>query len=356
MWFRGSAEKLLDSAVEHFRNFRRDDGLAVTVKAYRRAGSMLAIGQYFYRKIWTSLGTDGAPVALHLWYVADLLVEINPGCPAGLLLRICRDIHGPNKRDALAQLGLLSSAPQQGKEGEAEAKVLLNYLCIRARIECGVLQDDGSPVTRALWAQGLVPKSAFDEGKTLGDFRRAMADFEVNPSASPEIKAGIDEIARWIDGMHASAIEDRRSLKAECSRLPFGPPRIVMLDDVEGVLLSLSAVVQILYPNAVILKFTDSIEAWEELLRQPPDLFTTDWQHEGIHGTTFLRLLVAQEVKFPVLVVSSSACVEAVSAIAGGKIDVSLVPKPWEIGVLLGHISRRLGQSLESEDDMPSMI
>ncbi len=351
-----SPEKLLDAAVEHFRNCRRDEGLAATVKAYRRAGSVHAIGRYFYLKIWASLGTDGTPVALHLWYVADLLEEINPGCPAGLLLRICREIHGPNKRDALAQLDILSSAQQQGKDGEAEAKVLLAYLSIRARIECGVLQEDGSQVTRALWAHGLVPKSAFDEGKTLGEFRRMMADFEVSSTALPEVKAGIDEIARWVDGMHSGAIEDRLLSKTECSRLPLGPPRIVMLDDVEDVLSSLSAVVQILYPNAEILKFTDSVEAWEELLRQPPDLFTTDWQHEGIHGTTFLRLLVAQEVKFPVLVVSSSACVEAVSAIAGAKIDVSLVPKPWDIGVLLGHISRRLGQSLKSEDDMPSMI
>lgn len=53
-----------------------------------------------------------------------------------------------------------------------------------------------------------------------------------------------------------------------------------------------------------IQKFTDGDEAWSELTKMDPDALITDMVHPGLDGGEMLKLLAAEKVTYPILVVA----------------------------------------------------
>jgi len=96
---------------------------------------------------------------------------------------------------------------------------------------------------------------------------------------------------------------------AGIARQPRGtrPLRIVMLDDEPMTLDVLEAIIRARFRDATVLKFDDAEEALNELAREAPDVFTTDWQHSKINGREMLHLLAQRGVRYPVFVISGLA-------------------------------------------------
>lgn len=56
-----------------------------------------------------------------------------------------------------------------------------------------------------------------------------------------------------------------------------------------------------------IVTFTDSVKAMDELLRENPDLFITDWNHTGIRCDEMFEFLARKKIKYPIFVITASA-------------------------------------------------
>lgn len=126
------------------------------------------------------------------------------------------------------------------------------------------------------------------------------------------------------------------------------PPRIVMLDDVSGVLEMLTALMRGYYPDAEILTFAEAHRAYAELLRQPPDLFTTDVCHAPPDGDDLLRMLSARPARYPIFVISS--CVSTPDMLRPGSIgpgmNVSFLPKPFRAEEFVQLLQQRIDPRL----------
>jgi DNA-binding NtrC family response regulator len=111
--------------------------------------------------------------------------------------------------------------------------------------------------------------------------------------------------------------------------------RVVILDDVSGALEAIKMVIQRRFSNATILTFTKPEEALQELERQKPDLFTTDWCHPDPSGAEILRRLAAKKVGYPVFVISARAEIPWVErAVKEAKLqglNIALLSKPFLI-------------------------
>jgi CheY-like chemotaxis protein len=59
-----------------------------------------------------------------------------------------------------------------------------------------------------------------------------------------------------------------------------------------------------------ILTFTDPAKAMNELLREQPDLLVTDWNHTGMSCYEMFEVLAATKIRYPIFVVTASACQE----------------------------------------------
>ncbi len=125
------------------------------------------------------------------------------------------------------------------------------------------------------------------------------------------------------------------------------PPRIVMMDDLRSVLEMLESVIRIWFPDATILTFTDAELAYQELMREDPDLFTTDVCHPEPDGDELLRLLTARNVKYPIFVMS--AWVKTKEALRPGcigpNLNVTLMPKPFPLDELYWQLLSNVGLS-----------
>jgi two-component system response regulator ChvI len=127
------------------------------------------------------------------------------------------------------------------------------------------------------------------------------------------------------------------------------PLRIVMLDDEPTMLDNLKTVLEFELDDAKILTFTDGEEALQELTREGPDLFTTDWYHPKIPCGEMLRALAARKVKYPIFVISGHAESDMAKGlvrqfVAQG-LKVTLLSKPWTVGQLRALLLEHLGSS-----------
>jgi DNA-binding NtrC family response regulator len=124
------------------------------------------------------------------------------------------------------------------------------------------------------------------------------------------------------------------------------PLRIVILDDEPFACDALRMVLQFDLPNAEILTFTNVAAALEELEREDPDLFTTDFEHPGTKGDELLQILAERKAKYPVFVISSYgeslASNDFLKRFLDQGLNVSLVSKPFSVeelrSLLLKHI------------------
>jgi hypothetical protein len=86
------------------------------------------------------------------------------------------------------------------------------------------------------------------------------------------------------------------------------PPRIVMFYHISGVLEMLEAGIRPSFKDATILTFTDMDLAYQELIREDPDLFTMGMYRKPTEchgGAELLRLLTERKVKYPIFVMDS---------------------------------------------------
>jgi hypothetical protein len=118
--------------------------------------------------------------------------------------------------------------------------------------------------------------------------------------------------------------------------------RIVHLDDESWISNMLGSYVRRKFKNVLLLTFANGDEAWQELLREDPDLLITDLMNDNVPGKRdssgksgfeLLALLAERNVKYPILVVSGSLAKEGVEAkarqIAGSTLNISFVQKPF---------------------------
>jgi DNA-binding response OmpR family regulator len=83
------------------------------------------------------------------------------------------------------------------------------------------------------------------------------------------------------------------------------PLRIVALDDEPLVAEWMEMFFKLIFPDSKVVTFTRSHEAFAELQRESPDLFTTDWNHAGMSCGEMLLRLAEKKVKYPILVISA---------------------------------------------------
>ena len=79
-----------------------------------------------------------------------------------------------------------------------------------------------------------------------------------------------------------------------------------------------------------MVTFTRSHEAFAELQRESPDLFTTDWNHAGVSCAEMLLRLAEKKVKYPILVITAhehESIKAAIEKFAGNGLNVRFLPK-----------------------------
>jgi CheY-like chemotaxis protein len=111
------------------------------------------------------------------------------------------------------------------------------------------------------------------------------------------------------------------------------PLRIVMMDHLQSVLDVLEPAIRPYVKDADILTFTDAKSAYQELMREAPDLFTTNICHSGMSVDETLARLTERKVNYPVFVISSNAdrFEEEVRQSCGPDLKVSFWQKPFHI-------------------------
>ncbi len=170
-------------------------------------------------------------------------------------------------------------------------------------------------------------------------------------SLTPEqIANGEKRLREYRDrNWHFRGYQERPVERAYRSEKPdrLGSLQIVMLDDEPFVCQAVRMMLNFDLPNAEILTFTDVEAALEELERENPDLFTTDYAHPKINGLELLRILAARKVKYPIIMMSAYA--EALKPerwldeFADHPLNFSFLSKPFLLEDLRRLMSKHLG-------------
>jgi len=169
-------------------------------------------------------------------------------------------------------------------------------------------------------------------------------DFALVPRPPGALEKAEPDGKRILSGM----VSDTLALARNDSSLRTRPLRIVTMDDEPFMGEAMKMMLRFDLPNAEILNFTDAEAALEELEREAPDLFTTDWHHPGmLNGDGLLRILASWVVKYPIFVISASAeSLEAsgmVKEYADRGLNVTLLSKPFLLHDLRRLMSAHLG-------------
>ena len=118
-----------------------------------------------------------------------------------------------------------------------------------------------------------------------------------------------------------------------------------MLDDEPSTLKLLEAVIRVYFKDAIILTFADGDLAYQELVRESPDLFTTDINHLGMRGTEILARLAEREAKYPIFVMSGTGITHEE---CGPELDVLFMPKPFTVDRFKAALNAALHAGLGS--------
>jgi CheY-like chemotaxis protein len=128
-----------------------------------------------------------------------------------------------------------------------------------------------------------------------------------NSALAPRAPGALEKAAPGVRRILSGMVADTLALAKKEPPQKARPLRIIMVDDVDTTLDSIKFVVQYLLPEATILAFQLAGDGVEEVERQHPDLFTTDWTHAGMPGAEILERLAAMKVKYPIFVISACA-------------------------------------------------
>ena len=133
-------------------------------------------------------------------------------------------------------------------------------------------------------------------------------------------------------------------------------PRIVLVDDEESTHEMVDLVLRESLTDYTLVKFLNRDEAWQELLRQEPDLLITDMlstnvpgrtEYFGMSGGELLQRLAERRVSYPILVVSGSFSISGWEAyakqFARPHLNVSFLTKPYSMDLFQLAVRKCLG-------------
>ncbi len=110
------------------------------------------------------------------------------------------------------------------------------------------------------------------------------------------------------------------------------PPRIVVVDDESGVLESMGVLVRSVFPDAILLMFSNSAEAWKELSQRDPDLLLIDDLMPGLRGKEIVRRLVHKKTTYPIIVHSAyHSTDEGAKEFVSQGLNIQFVQMPFDI-------------------------
>ena len=170
---------------------------------------------------------------------------------------------------------------------------------------------------------------------TMQDLMRLLERLNIPPSRR------LLERRAWKD-LEAPSHPQMAPANTRCTR----PLRIVVLDDEPGVREALQLLLPSYLPNSVILTFNDAELALQELEREDPDLFTTDWNHPGrLFGEGLLRILASRGVKYPIFLITAYAdsIRQEIVGYANQGLNIALLAKPFSLDDLRRLVSTHLG-------------
>lgn len=121
-----------------------------------------------------------------------------------------------------------------------------------------------------------------------------------------------------------------------------GQPRVVLLEDEEGIAKDLELLLRWWFIELDLVVFANGDEAWTDLCRKEPDLFITDHDHPGLSGGEILRKLADRKVAYPIIF--SSACPRESFKELEALLELKLVwlQKPYSVEQLRTKLSDTL--------------
>jgi DNA-binding NtrC family response regulator len=118
------------------------------------------------------------------------------------------------------------------------------------------------------------------------------------------------------------------------------PPRIVVVDDDEGPRDAFELLIRRWFKDVSLLLFSNSSEAWQELLRTDPDLLILDMP---LAEPELLPLLAERKVKYPILATSGFVQRKEVRQRAGPNLNVTFLRKPFSVSEFYRQLLIHLG-------------
>ena len=92
-----------------------------------------------------------------------------------------------------------------------------------------------------------------------------------------------------------------------------------------------------------VFKFVDGDDAWAELTKVDPDIFITDIVHPGLDGWEMLKLLAAEKVAYPILVVTGDSQSIGLYKSVYPDLKLELLGKPFRIQSFYKLLAALLG-------------
>jgi DNA-binding NtrC family response regulator len=165
--------------------------------------------------------------------------------------------------------------------------------------------------------------------------------FALVPKATGALERIVPGAQRVISGM----VSDTLALANSAIRGRLRPPRIVIIDDEPSVVDLLERWIPSMISDATILGFVDADLAWQELMREDPDLFITDACHPRLGTDEILHRLTARRAEYPIFVISgNSVAREKLQAgCIGSDLKVTFMAKPFKLDELRQHLDTHLG-------------
>lgn len=93
-----------------------------------------------------------------------------------------------------------------------------------------------------------------------------------------------------------------------------------------------------------IHKFTDGDEAWAELTKVDPDIFIMDIVHPGLDGWEILKLLAAEKVSYPILMVTGDCQSADFYKNCYPDLKLSMLGKPFRIQAFYKQLAFMLNE------------
>jgi DNA-binding NtrC family response regulator len=165
--------------------------------------------------------------------------------------------------------------------------------------------------------------------------------FSLVPGQPTAIEGARPSTGRVVSGMMSDAL----ALANAAIQQQIRPLRIVVMDDEPSIVEWMRRVLERYLDGATVVGFTDANLAWQELIRETPDLFTTDIGHVGPTTSEMLRWLITNGAKHPIFVITANGTerTKLEANFLGCGLNLIFMWKPFTVEELGRNISVHLG-------------